>query len=448
MHRWTRAAGVLVAAAAVAVPFACRQIAGIEEQPATALSSSAFGLDYGTTTCASCAATSCSAESTACAADTTCGPYESCLGGCKGDTTCRSQCALDTPAGLATPAVGPLAACLATHCEDECGLRCGGLGAFDIPPDAAAGCQDCLTTNACPAERACAKSVDCNIAWQQCAAACPAHDCVWDCLLAHGATTQTGYFVDGSPWTPFGNSINGVCGTSCKVGDWTCIGKVSWPDPKSPDVSLSFQAMEYVSKGPIEGLDVQACDRLDPACVRPLATARTDASGLAVLKFPNPPDAEGLGLDGFLQVSSADGSYVPSLIYWGYPLSEPTAGVAWEFATPSENQELSTNIGGVTPDPKRGYLDVAVVDCSWGYAPHAQVTIDPGDAGTTEVYGTTGNLALTSTDQSGLVFILNVPAATNVRVTATPLGMDRPASVDSVQVRAGWITGITMYPTQ
>jgi hypothetical protein len=271
---------------------------------------------------------------------------------------------------------------------------------------------------------------------------------VFDCLLAHGATTQTGFFVDGSAWTPFVDSINGVCGTSCKVGDWTCIGKVSWPYPKSADVSLTFQAAEYVSKGPIEGLEVQVCTSLNPSCDPPLATARTNADGIAVLTFANAPDPEGLGLNGFLQVSSADGGYVPTLVYWGFPLSEPTAGVVWDFSTPSQAQELSSGIVGVPQDPERGQLDVVASDCSWGYAPHAQVKIDMGADGATELYGTTGNRALTSTDQSGLAFILNVPPSTNVRVTETPPGMDRPASVDSVQVRAGWITGVLMYPTQ
>ena len=130
-----------------------------------------------------------------------------------------------------------------------------------------------------------------------------------------------------------------------------------------------------------------------------------------------------------------------------HPASEPTAAIQWGFATPSETQQINTAIAGVTQDPQRGSIDVAVVDCSAGYPPHVQVATDLGDAGVTEIYGTTGDRTLMATDQSGLAFIANVPPTGNVRVTATPLGMDRPASVDSVQVRAGWITGISMFPT-
>jgi hypothetical protein len=448
VRRWTAAAAVLVAGTALVAASSCRQIAGIEDQPTTLLSTSACGLSFGTPDCASCASASCCAEATACASDTTCQPYESCIGECKGDTTCRSQCAIDHPPGLA-PEVGPLSACIATHCENKCGLAatCGDLGAFQIPPDAAAGCQSCLTTNACVAEQACAKSSDCEVAWQQCVQACPTHDCAEECFIAHGSSTQTGSFVDAGPWPPFVNAINGVCGTSCKVGNWTCAGKISWPDPKAPEVKLTFQASEFVTPGPIGGLDVRVCTSLDPGCHSPLATGQTNADGTAVFTVPNPPDSEGLGLNGFLEVTSPDGGYVPTLVYWGFPLSEPTATVQWEFATPSETQQINSAIAGVTPDPQRGSIYVAVVDCSAGYPPHVQVATDLGDAGVTEIYGTTGDRTLTATDQSGLAFILNVPPTGNVRLTATPLGMDRPASVDSVQVRAGWITGIGMFPT-
>ena len=254
-------------------------------------------------------------------------------------------------------------------------------------------------------------------------------------------------FVDGGPFTPFVDSINGACGTKCKVGDWTCVGNVSWPDPQSPDVTLTFQAFEYVSTSPIEGLDVQVCTPLNQGCDPPLATARTDGRGIAVLTFANPVDAEGLGLNGFLQVSSPDGGYVPTLVYWDFPLSESTAGVSWEFARPSESQGLATAVG-VVQDPQRGQIDVAASDCSWGYAPRAIVAIDISDAGVTEVYGTSGDRTLTSTDQSGLAFFFNVPASSHVRVTETPVGMERPASAAEVQVRAGWLTGIWMWPTQ
>ncbi len=437
---------MLGAGAAILAALSCRQIAGIEDQPATLLTTSACGLPYGTSDCASCAAASCCAESTACASDTTCHPYESCLGDCKGDATCRSQCAIDHPPGFAS-GVGTLSACLATHCETQCGLACGGLGSFQIPPDAAAGCQRCLTTNACAVEEACAKSADCETTWQQCAQSCPTHDCAVDCFVSHGANLPTGVFVDAGVWPPFGGAIDGVCNASCKVGNWTCVGNISWPVAKAPQVTLTFQATDFVSQLPIEGLDVHVCTPLDVGCDPPLQTGQTNGDGIAVLTFPNPPDSEGLGLNGFLEVTSPDGGYVPTLVYWGFPLSEPTAGVVWELGTPSEVTGITTNIARVTPDPQRGDIYLVVSDCSYGYAPRAQVSTDLGDAGVTEIYGTTGNRALTATDPSALVFFLNVPPSSNVRVTATPVGLDRPSSVIPVQVRAGWITGVTMYPT-
>jgi hypothetical protein len=451
VRHWIRGLAVLGAIAALAAPFSCRQVAGIEDQPVTLLSMSACGLSFGTSSCASCAAASCCAESTACAADTTtCQPYEACLGDCKGDTTCRSQCALDHQPGFAAE-VGPLSACLATHCEDECGLTCGGLGAFQIPPDAAAGCQSCLTANACDHERACAKSADCEATWQQCAQGCATHDCAEDCFVAHGSTTQTGTFVDGGVWPPFGNDINNRCGASCKVGNWTCAGKVSWPYPE-PTVTVTFQAIEYLSpRPPIPNLDVHVCDSLKPACDSPsapaLARGQTNTDGIAVMTFANAPNAQGLGLNGFLEIESPDQTYPPSLLYWGFPLSESTAGVLWDFSTSAEVQALDSNIAHVMQEPQLGQIIVAVVDCSAGFAPQVKVSIDPGGAGITTIYGINADPTLTATDLSGLAFLFNVPPSTNVRVTATPVGMERPTSVVPVQVRAGWITNVSMYPT-
>ncbi len=147
---------VAVAGAKALVFASCRQIVGIDDsQPGT----SACGLPYGTTTCASCLSASCCDPSSACQASPTCNAYESCLGRCKGEEQFRSQCASDNPTGT-DPSIAPLAACIAAKCETECGLSCG--GGIRLIPAAAPACQDCVAANVRGHERACWTSVACQ----------------------------------------------------------------------------------------------------------------------------------------------------------------------------------------------------------------------------------------------------------------------------------------------
>jgi len=175
--------------------------------------SSACGLSYGTPTCAQCALSHCCSQSNACAADPVCAPYESCLGNCHGDPACRSRCVMDQPSGTSAP-VGPLSACLATQCETECGLVCGGLAAYETPPGAAEACQVCLVKNACADARACASSAECEAVFQQCNLACSTWDCVEACQIAHGALTAKGSSPDGGAYTSFIQDWGGACSTA------------------------------------------------------------------------------------------------------------------------------------------------------------------------------------------------------------------------------------------
>jgi hypothetical protein len=111
--------------------FGCRQIVGIQDGVGDP--TRACGLPYGTNECAECAAMSCCNESAACSADPACSPFESCLENCKGDPACRSRCVIDFPSGTAAP-VASLSACLASKCETECNLGCGGLASSEAPP--------------------------------------------------------------------------------------------------------------------------------------------------------------------------------------------------------------------------------------------------------------------------------------------------------------------------
>jgi hypothetical protein len=426
--------------------FACRQVVGIQDGVGDP--TNACGLPYGTNACAECIATSCCSESAACSADPTCVPTESCLGNCKGDPACRSQCVIDFPSGTAA-SVAPLSACIASKCEGECNLACGGLAGSETPPDAAAACQSCLTTSACAPAEACASSIDCAAAFQQCALACPTWDCAETCRAAHGAAVTAGSSPDAGPWTSFVQEWSGPCGTACASGGyWSCVGHVGWPAPKSPAVTVAYTGFEYVSHAPVASLNVSVCNPLDLACATPLASGQTNATGTVVLKLQNPPDSNGLGLNGYFQVTSPDKTYMPNIVYWGYPMSEANNPLPMDAyglnITTIEDEQLAAALG-VTVDATRGQVFVNVEDCLFNPAPGVQVTIDNQDPAIREFYGI-GNLMPTATDRTGVAIFTNVPVG-NVNLTATPVAIGAPSSKVTVQVRAGWITGANLFPT-
>jgi hypothetical protein len=62
-----------------------------------------------------------------------------------------------------------------------------------------------------------------------------------------------------------------------------------------------------------------------------------------------------------------------------------------------------------------------------------------------EFYGIAAPAA-TATDSTGIVFFTGVPAGT-VHLTATPGSLQKASSMVTINVRAGYITGVTMFPT-
>jgi hypothetical protein len=245
-------------------------------------------------------------------------------------------------------------------------------------------------------------------------------------------------------FAPLSTDLNGVCAVACGVGtDWACAGHLSWPIPQSSSVALTFVATDYVSLVGVPGASVSVCSPADVACAAPLASAQTDATGTAVLTVSNAHTPGGLGLDAYLQIT--DPSFVPTLFYWGFPLGTSRWTVRGELLTPAEQQSLLASIH-VTLDPNRGQIDAQVVDCAFHPAPGVGVSIDVADSETKVIYGLPGNATATSTDQTGLVSFLDVPPG-SVQLTATARSQGAPVSRISIQVRAGWITDVTMVPT-
>ncbi len=442
--------GLVAAVAATVSVLACRQLVGITDNPPEDLVTSICGLPYGTNVCASCVNTNCCSESTACAADPACAAYEGCLGDCTGDLKCRAQCAIDHPVGPAMD-ISALSVCLATHCEDTCGLTCGALAGVQTEPAAAVACGACLlATNACAVEEACARSIDCDTI-NRCALACPTADCKEACLTEHGLTIDFGISINAygisadagtSPYPALANVVQGTCATACDTGGyWECVGKVSWPSPKTTTSTIHFWSRDLSSSSAIPGTQVSVCSALDVGCNAPLQTGTTNDAGEVSLTFANrDPYMPGVGLTGYLTFSAMDS--LPGQVYWGFPLSEADYFTYDSTLTPA-NWHADIQAIGVTLDAARSAAVVVVFDCLGNQASGVTVTLDTADKET--VSFTSGGIATSTTGSDGTLTFFNVPTG-HLRATATPMAIQRPSSVVDVTVEGeAGIGGPTVY---
>jgi hypothetical protein len=443
---------LVLAAGAVLVSVGCRQIVDFDDgstpgghdageacaNSSSNLTSNVCGLPYATTDCATCAAAHCRSESAACAREQACALESSCLANCGGDPQCRAHCALDAPVSQSSDA-SELAACLAMQCEEACDLGCGlGLGDYGkYPPEAAAECHTCVVTSACDAARACAASADCD-AFTRCTSVCRTDDCRWMCRENHDA----GRALASSLATNLA-TCDAACG---RGGNWSCVGQVSWPKPKSDTVTLTLEFNDPQSMKGYAGVDVAVCDRSDRYCDHAKVEDKTVASGRVVLPFQN-------GLDGYVQVASQAQEFVNGLMYWGFPLSEAHYALiddtddwrhAFHFLTRDALKGV-TDAAEVIQDPSRGFVLVDPVDCQGQPAPGVVLTLDPPDPGVRVFYGL--SLGLSETDRSNsFATFWNVPIGA-VSVIATPDAVGKPSSRQTVYVRAGLGTIVHMLPT-
>jgi hypothetical protein len=413
---------------------ACRQVAGITDNPPEALSTTVCGLAFGTTSCASCTNASCCQESLACSNSADCAPYATCLGGCAGDPACRSRCTADNP-GATAGEVSALNACLASKCETACGLTCGGVAGYFSEPDAAAGCQSCLLGTACRDGNACGSSADCD-AFVRCSVA--AHVPFGaDCQGTDAGTTLA---------AKVNADLAGACADACGIGgQWGCVGNVSWPHPTSSTVTLSLVTTDFnAPHPPIANLEVWICGALDLSCGSPLAEGTTDDNGSFVRNVSNQANL-GEGLAGYWKVFSSQG-YATQLLSWGVPLSAATFSYASSLVSEATSQAGLTALG-IAVDPSLGMISTQAFDCAGNPAAGVEVTTDIGDPNLQirELYGVTG-LKATATDSTGIALFVNVPPGVG-SLTATPVAIGKPSSRQSIQVQAGTWSYMPMVVT-
>lgn len=435
MGRRRAATGVSAIALALALPLAiaCEQALSIDG-PVTIAPHEACGLPVNPGTCQTCVAAHCCTQATACANDMDCAAYESCLLDCGSDYACRTACATKTGGGIGAE-VPLIDQCIATSCNDACGMVCG-IPAAPSEPEAAVGCASCISDKACQPSLDCAKSPTCEQVGH-CLVQCTAPDCRNACL----AQDDGGLFV-GAEF-----AVASVCVKPCELGNlWSCVGGVSWPFAPAGAADVTFTLSDSTTHAALAGLVGAACDRPDEQCSSPIATGTTDKNGRVTLTLP-PYGARTYGFQGYFDATLSAGYH--ELYFLTAPLTQTHAQFSEGLLSQTGLHNLASS-AGIQLDPTRGHLAVQVQDCLG--APGSAVTFEVnGIDGPTKVVYLAGGVLLTSateTDITGYVFILNAPPGKTISVDAFPKALGNVvASHVTAFVRAGSLSVVQAIPT-
>jgi hypothetical protein len=390
--------------------------------------------------CRNCAMSQCASQASACAACAPCGALEQgCLFGCNDDPACRSQCALDHTLRLGDgcDVAAPLDACLATNCANECGLTCGGLSQIADPHGAAA-CADCLNTKPdyCSLEEECAKNPACQ-QYLHCRQGCVTGDCIGACIGI------------GTSFFGFYNSIEPQCRVQCEVGaNWGCVGRIQWLPAEYETRTLTFHLADYFFGTAETGVTVAMCEADDVPCATPVSgPVMLDSMGYATLA-ESTPNAQHLGLNGYLQFSSAD--LLPTLFYWGFPLTAQDGLFSDPIRVFSAADWGQLWNGVATPDPTLGAIGMIALDCFGQPAPGITFSLSNADAGAPALYYVSGqslvSLPNAMTDANGIALFIDVPPGP-VDVVATPAAVGAVSSRVHVHAVAGALTEVVLEPT-
>lgn len=421
-------------ALAVVATVACEQALSIDGT-VTVVPHEACGLSVPAGGCQSCVASECCAQASACAADAPCATYESCLLACGTDYNCRTDCALTAPSGKGTT-VPALDLCVASRCNDACGMSCG-LTASPSIPDAAAACASCIASKACNAVKACATSSSCE-AIEHCLPGCATIDCHDTCLAGDDAGLFTALEV----------GVASACLRDCAVGQlWLCVGRVNWPLAPAGVNEVDFSVVDSMSSKPLPGAMVRACAREDQTCAPPQAQATADAMGKGALLMPAHA-AIGLGFDGYYAIDAA--GEMPWRIFASSPVTLAHAPFNWTVGSMASFQSTIAGVG-LTPDPTRGQIILDAADCVQSPAAGVSFKVTDGAGAdlSKSVYYLSGgalNNVATETDFTGAGVLFNVPAG-SLTVQAIPKAIGKASSTEGVLSLPGAVSTLILLPT-
>jgi hypothetical protein len=230
------------------------------------------------------------------------------------------------------------------------------------------------------------------------------------------------------------------------------VGKVSWPGSalSTSSTTLVTQVRDLFNSQPVADATASLCAFRDLDCGAPIAPPQTsDDAGNVAFTLPFSAFGFGSSADTYTQVTAP--GYVPALYFIGYGVSEPRAPLAEPFVIIAKDADVPAFFEPKTWDQTLAWVQVGVFDCTGTMAPGVTLAIDSQDGIGPYYYSGTGttwvpdfNAKATSTFAYG--GFINVPPG-RVKITATPLGLDKPSATVDVLARAGTLSNYFMFPT-
>jgi hypothetical protein len=194
------------------------------------------------------------------------------------------------------------------------------------------------------------------------------------------------------------------------------------------------------SEGPVTGVNVRACGKLNVACQSPVATATTDANGIFTIKLAR-------GFDGYLELDGG-ANYLPGVSYFApvYADRDSTGEEPYHLFAVGDLDVLLAVIGKPI-DATAGHIFAIATDCI--EAPAAGVSLATSVRGPDTVgyyfKGTLPDPTTLATDGTGLGGFVNVPAGSVLVTARNALG--QLYAQRTVLVRAGSITYLQVVPS-
>jgi hypothetical protein len=228
--------------------------------------------------------------------------------------------------------------------------------------------------------------------------------------------------------------------------DWSCAPGASSPQPlgsvapgEGSPLRLALSAVDFVTAAPVRGLRVRACFRADVECANPLSDQLAPADDGRIQVSADP------GFNGYLELQ-AEGM-LPTLLFFSAPWSSEL--LAQLQRTPVRLLPLPTlqalgNTARIQLDPAGGVLGVYAYDCGGSAAPGVRLELDVAAVPYTFV----NELPVVDQDvtsEQGLAGFVNVPPGVVV-VSSFAEGQPEALSVESLLVRGGWLSSMSLLP--
>jgi hypothetical protein len=438
------ARATLLAVMLLSSPVACRQLVGFEDGPSSSSAgakgylSSAGYWPFKDPVCGACIDRSCAAEAKACAADSSCQAFEGCLAGCApADSACAESCLTRVRLAGLSLETQLLGHCQTAACSTECpsfqvslgdGQSCG-------PLRVSSACQACC----CDEFAACDSNPEC-LGETYCSRQCGRGDTLGNsCFRAcmGGAVDSPSPSLDPIPQCLFGG---GRCQSQCfNEDDWTCLGRVQWPDPSEGWGSLYGTVIDNPGGAALEGFRIRGCVPRDQ-CDKPFAETKSDPDGTFFLDISKSP----FGTTAYVEVSAPSGLNYPKHLFFEPPDVFNHAARLDYYVYVRESYNSVP-----LPDPTLGGLLFFTYDCSGRRVAGVEVTPSPAGSSDPPAYvipGLRADPRDTATLPAGIGFIKNLPPG-QVTLSMRRQSTQESIGIQRVVIEADAMTIVDLFPT-